>query len=75
MALPNAVSLAVGSLLVVLLSYRAIFVLMAVVTGLAALYTTVLLRDQIRDDVRRPPREVADQETAELVLPVPPTEL
>jgi MFS family permease len=74
-AVPQAISLAVGALLVTLLSYRQIFVIMAVVTAIGATYIAVTLRDQIRDDVRRPPREVADQGTAELVLPVPPTEL
>ncbi len=63
MATPQAVSLALGSLLVVLLSYRQIFVIMAVVTMLAALYIAVLLRRQIVDDVRRP---VADP----AILPV-----
>jgi MFS family permease len=55
MATPQAISLAVGSLLVVLLSYRVIFVVMAVVTGAAAAYIAVLLRGQIASDVRRPP--------------------
>jgi MFS family permease len=54
MTTPNAVSLALGSLLVVLLSYRLIFVVMAAVTGLAAAYMAVVLRHQILDDVRRP---------------------
>jgi MFS family permease len=53
-ATPQAVSLALGSLLVVVLSYRQIFVIMAVVTLLAAAYIAVLLRSQIVDDVRRP---------------------
>ncbi|MGA8248013.1 MAG: MFS transporter [Nocardioides sp.] len=54
MATPQAVSLALGSLLVVLLSYRQIFVIMAAVTLLAAAYIAALLRRQIVDDVRRP---------------------
>ena len=54
MAAPQAISLALGSMLVVLLSYRTIFVVMAVVTGLAAAYIAVLLRHQIALDVRRP---------------------
>jgi MFS family permease len=54
MATPQAISLALGSLLVLLLSYRQIFVIMAAVTGIAAAYIAVLLRDQIRNDVRRP---------------------
>ncbi len=47
MATPQAVSLAVGSLLVSLLSYRQIFVLIAVVIGLGAAYIAVRLRDAI----------------------------
>jgi MFS family permease len=54
MATPQAVSLALGSLLVVLLSYRQIFWIMGAVTLLAAAYITALLRRQIADDVRRP---------------------
>ncbi|MGC4109778.1 MAG: MFS transporter [Nocardioides sp.] len=55
MATPQAASLALGSLLVVLLSYRQIFAIMAVVTGVAAVYIAVLLRHQIRGDVSRRP--------------------
>jgi MFS family permease len=54
MATPQAVSLALGSFLVVLLSYRQIFTIMGVVTLLAAAYIAALLRHQIADDVRRP---------------------
>ena len=54
MAAPQAVSLALGSLLVVLLSYRVIFVVMALVTLVAAAYVAILLRGQITSDVRRP---------------------
>jgi len=53
MATPQAVSLALGSLLVVLFSYRVIFVVMALVTLVAAAYVAVLLRGQIASDVRR----------------------
>jgi MFS family permease len=60
MAGPQAVSLAVGSLLVVLLSYRSIFVVMAVVTAVAAAYVAVMLRQQIAADVRRPVAEGPD---------------
>jgi MFS family permease len=63
MATPQAVSLALGSLLVVLLSYRQIFVIMGVVTFLAAAYIVVMLRDQIVADVRRPRAEPATQAT------------
>jgi MFS family permease len=52
-ATPQAVSLALGSLLVVLLSYQQIFVIMAVVTVLGAVYIVALLRSQIAGDVRR----------------------
>ena len=54
MAVPQAVSLALGSLLVVLLSYHVILSIMGVVTLLAATYIVMLLRHQIADDVRRP---------------------
>jgi MFS family permease len=67
MTTPQAVSLALGSLLVVVLSYRVIFSIMAGVTLLAAVYIAVLLRDQIRDDVRRPVAAPAD--LAEVSLP------
>jgi MFS family permease len=52
-AVPQAISLAVGALLVILLGYRQIFVIMAAVTALGAAYIVVTLRDQIRSDVRR----------------------
>ena len=54
MAAPQAVSLAIGSLLVVLISYRLIFLVMAVVTAAAAVYVVVTLRGQIAADRRRP---------------------
>jgi MFS family permease len=60
MATPQAVSLALGSLLVVLLSYRTIFVLMAGVTALAAAYIAVTLRGQIVHDVRRSPADAVE---------------
>lgn len=73
MSAPQAISLAVGSLLVVVLSYRRIFEIMAGVTGLAALYIAVLLRDQIRHDVRRPPpaAEIAPQTDSPLSAGLP----
>jgi MFS family permease len=52
LATPQAVSLAVGSLLVVLLDWRAIFALKALVVAVAAGYVAWSLRDQLR---RRPP--------------------
>jgi MFS family permease len=62
MATPQAVSLGLGSLLVVLLSYRQIFTIMAIGTMVAAVYILVLLRHEIADDVRRPPDDVATPE-------------
>jgi len=56
-ATPQAVSLALGSALVVVLSYRQIFAIMAAVTLLAAAHIAFWLRGQIRDDLRRPPDE------------------
>jgi MFS family permease len=52
MATPQAISLALGSLLVVLLTYRQIFLVMGVVTAVAAGYLAVTLRHRIADDVR-----------------------
>jgi MFS family permease len=49
---PQAISLAVGSLLVSLLDYRTIFWIIAVVMTLGALQIVTTLRDQIRADVR-----------------------
>ena len=49
---PQAISLAVGSLLVSLLDYRTIFWIIAVVMTLGALQIAATLRDQIRADVR-----------------------
>lgn len=60
MATPQAVSLAVGSILVVVLSYRTIFAVMAAVTAVSAAYVAVTLRHQIADDVRRPVAEGPD---------------
>ena len=69
-AVPQAISLAVGSLLVVVLSYRSIFVMVAAVTALAAAYLAVTLRRQIASDVRRP---VPDGPTA-VTRPTTPVE-
>jgi MFS family permease len=74
MAVPQALSLAFGALLVVVLSYRQIFVIVAAVTGLAAVYIAVTLRDQIRRDVRHPPDDVAAPDAAGLPTPLSPTE-
>ena len=53
MSLPQAVSLALGSLLVVLLDYRVIFLIMAAATALGAAHILFWLRAQIAADVRR----------------------
>ena len=60
MATPQAVSLALGSLLVVVLSYRTILSIMGVVTLVAAAYIVTLLRGQIAADVRRPAADVPE---------------
>jgi len=52
MATPQALSLAVGSLLVSVLSYRSIFWIMAVVIAAAAAHIGFWLRAQIVADVR-----------------------
>jgi MFS family permease len=62
MATPQAVSLALGSFLVVVLSYRQIFALMAVLTLLAAAHIAFWLRGQIAHDVRRPPPDSAESD-------------
>jgi len=63
MAMPQAVSLALGSALVVVLTYRQIYAIMAVVTLLAAAHIAYWLRRQIHDDLRggggRPPADPA----------------
>jgi MFS family permease len=76
MAAPQAISLAAGSLLVVLLSYRTIFLVIAAVTAVAAAYLAVVLRHQIADDVRRPVEEGPDAvgTTAEPTLLTGPVE-
>lgn len=49
MGVPQAISLAVGALLVTLISYHAIFAVMAVVTGAASVYLVLALgRDVLR---------------------------
>jgi MFS family permease len=50
---PQAISLALGSLLVSLLSYRQIFVVIAAVIMLGALQIVLTLRDQIRSDLTK----------------------
>jgi MFS family permease len=84
MAMPQALSLAVGSLLVVLISYRLIFLVMAIVTALAALYVVATLHGQIAADRRRSrdahdegEEQVADDTASpvDLLPPLTPTEL
>jgi MFS family permease len=83
-AVPQAISLAVGALLVVVLSYQEIFVIMGVVTAVGAGYIAVTLRDQIRTDVRRAPAEAAEpasaadlagRESSGLPVPIPAPDL
>ncbi|MEU8221801.1 MFS transporter [Kribbella sp. NPDC048915] len=50
---PQAISLALGSLLVSLLSYRQIFVVIATVIMLGAIQIVLTLRDQIRQDLTK----------------------
>ena len=47
MGAPQAISLAVGALLVTLLDYHAIFGIMAAFTGLAVLYLLISLRGRL----------------------------
>jgi MFS family permease len=72
-ATPQAVSLALGSLLVVLISYREIFLIMAAVTLLAAAHIGFWLHRQILDDVRRPPTEVPEPDMESPVSAALPT--
>jgi MFS family permease len=72
-ATPQAASLALGSLLVVLISYREMFAIMAVVTLLAAAHIAFWLRRQMLDDVRRPPTEVAEADMDSPVSAAVPT--
>jgi MFS family permease len=67
-AVPQAVSLALGSALVVILTYRQIFAIMSVVTFLAAVHIAIWLRGQIRDDLRAGGRDES------MPLPVPDQE-
>jgi MFS family permease len=77
-ALPQAVSLALGSLLVVLLSYRQIFVIIAAVTAVAAVYIAALLRDQIAAGGSRPAAAVpgvpATAVETSIEATIPPTQ-
>jgi MFS family permease len=54
MGAPQAVSLAVGSLLVAVLSYRTILAIMGGVTLGASAYILAMLRHQVAADLRRP---------------------
>ncbi len=68
MGVPQAASLAVGALLVTIISYHVIFGVMAVVTGLGAVYLVLALGRE----VFRPPVPV-ERSAAEPVLPGAPT--
>jgi MFS family permease len=60
MSTPQAISLAVGSLLVSMLDYRAIFTIVAVVTGLGGLYIIAMLRSVIVADIAGSGASIAD---------------
>jgi predicted MFS family arabinose efflux permease len=51
MGAPQAISLAVGALLVALISFRVIFLIIVVATLLGAGYVAVTLRDEIASDI------------------------
>ena len=73
-ATPQAVSLALGSALVVVLSYRQIYAIMCVVTLLAAAHIAFWLRGQIRADLHGPhPTPDADPDMGSPVSAVLPT--
>jgi MFS family permease len=79
MGVPNAISLAVGSLLVVILSYRTILAIMGAVTLVAAAYIVVMLRGQIATDLHRPSAERAEPvepalDAGSAILPTSPVE-
>ncbi len=67
MGTPQAISLAVGALLVALISYRAIFLVIALVTALGAAYTAGLLWREIAADITDAPARA--QATADLSAP------
>jgi hypothetical protein len=48
MGTPQAISMAGGSLLVAVLSYRSLFLIMAVVTALGSMHIAVWLREEMR---------------------------
>jgi MFS family permease len=79
MGVPQAISLAVGSLLVVILSYRTILAIMGAVTLVAAAYIVTMLRDHIATDLHRPPDGDVEPHEATLdtgleILPASPME-
>ena len=65
MATPQAISLAVGSLLVAFLDYRSIFWIMAVVIAAAAAYISFWLRDQMVSDWSAEPGPVKVEASAQ----------
>jgi hypothetical protein len=72
MGVPQAISLALGSLLVVVLSYRAILAIMGAVTLVASAYIVLMLRRHIAEDLRRPIMDSAFAEPA--TVPTAPLE-
>jgi hypothetical protein len=74
MGAPQAISLAVGSMLVVVLSYRTILGIMGGVTLVASAYIVVMLRRQITADLRRPVAAGPEPAVAEPAM-APPTPL
>jgi MFS family permease len=68
MGAPQAISLALGSLLVVALSYRAILAIMGGVTLVASAYIVTMLRHHIAADIRRPAAEAPTPVTPEPTL-------
>lgn len=75
LATPQAISLALGSLLVVVWDYRVIFAVVAVVTVLAALHIAFWLRGHIAAEWRRVTADVDPGSGLVEVAPVRPTSL
>ena len=75
LATPQAISLALGSLLVVVWDYRVIFAVVGVVTVLAALHIAFWLRGHIATEWRRGTADVDPGSGLVEVAPVRPTSL
>jgi MFS family permease len=69
-ATPQAISLALGSALVVVLTYRQIYAIMCVVTLLAAAHIAFWLRGQIRADLHGPHQGPDSDADADIGSPV-----